>query len=93
MQAKLDTKSGEVLEEKKKRRAAVAREVERRKAVENTDDELYNWIDELDGELRDAKSVMQTAKKEAARAHYAKSKLETVASKRLALLKDLRQPG
>ena len=93
MQAKLDTMSGEVLEEKKKRRAAVAREVERRKAVENTVDELYNWIDELDGELRDAKSVMRTAKKEAARAHYSKSKVETVASKRLALLKDLRQPG
>ena len=62
MQAKLDTMSGEVLEEKKKRRAAVAREVERQKAVENTVDKLYNWIGELDGELRDAKSFMQRRK-------------------------------
>ena len=91
MQAKLDTKSELVLEEKKKRRAAVAREVERRKAVENTVDELYGWIDELDEELREAKSAMRTAKKEATSAYRAKSKLETVASKRLALLKDLKE--
>ena len=91
MQVKLDKKSLDVLEEKQKRRVAVAREIERRKAVENTIDELYDWIDELDEEVRDAKSVLRVAKKEANSAHYAKSKLETVASKRLDLLKDLKQ--
>ena len=91
MQVKLDRKSLDVLEEKQKRRAAVGREIERRNAVENTVDELYDWIDELDEELRDAKSIMRAAKKEANSAHYAKSKLETVASKRFDLLKDLKQ--
>ena len=91
MQVQLDRKSLDVLEEKQKRRAAVAREVDRRKAVENTVDELYDWIDELHEELRDAKSVMRAAKKEANSALSAKSKLATVASKRLDLLKDLKQ--
>ncbi len=40
MQVKLDRKPLDVLEEKQKRRAAIAREIERRKAVENTVDEL-----------------------------------------------------
>ena len=34
-------------EEKQKRRAAVAREVEKRKAVEQTLDDLYDWIGKL----------------------------------------------
>ncbi len=91
MQVKLDKKLLDVLEEKQKRRAVVAREIEWRKTVENTVNELYDWIDELDEELRDAKSVMRAAKKEANLAHYTKSKLETVAPKRLDLLKDLKQ--
>ena len=46
-----------------KRRVSVAREIERRKAVESTIDELYGWIDELDKEVREVKSVLRAAKK------------------------------
>ncbi len=63
MQVKLDQKSLNVLEEKQNRRAIVARKIEKRKAVENTVDELYDWIDELHEELRNAKYVMRAAKK------------------------------
>ena len=43
--------------------------------VENTIDKIYDWIDDLDEEVRDAKSVLRATKKEANSAHHAKSKL------------------
>ncbi len=47
MEKKVASRDKQLLEEKKRRRAAVAKAVERRRAVENTVEDLYEWIDEL----------------------------------------------
>lgn len=91
MKNKLDAKALLVHEEKKKRRAAVAKEVERRKAIEETVEDLYGWVDEIHCELRDAKSKVKAATQETNAANVAKSKIATVASNRLALIKTLKQ--
>ena len=54
MQARLNRKDELLEEEKQKRWAAVTREVEKRKAVEQTLDELYDWIGELHAKINTA---------------------------------------
>ena len=51
-----------VIKEKQRRREDVIHQVERRKAVEETVDDLYEWIDELHAELVDAKVTAKLAK-------------------------------
>ena len=41
----------QVVEEKKRRRKGIANEIAKRKVVEQTVDELYDWIDELHSEI------------------------------------------
>jgi len=90
MQQRLDITSAQVLDEKKKRRVQVAKEVEKRHIVEQTVDDLYDWIDELHFEINEQKQVNSMAKKAIKKAQSSKNKLETVASKRLSILRDLK---
>jgi len=90
MQERLDKKNEHILEEKKKRRVAVAKEVERRKAVEKTLDDLYDWIGELHAEIETEKKKARAAGKDSKAAKQAKIKAEEMSNQRLALLTDLR---
>ena len=90
MQKKLDAADERYLEEKKRRRCAVADEVDRRKAVENTVDDLHVWIDELHTDLCEANTKARLLAKEVKAVLKNKAKADTVADKRLALLKDLK---
>ena len=90
MQGRLDRK-GEILEEEKqKRQAAVAREVEKRKAVKQTLDEVYGWVGKLHLEIEMAKKESRAANKNRKAANNAKAKANSLSAERLALLKDLR---
>ena len=62
-----------------------ANEVERRKAIEETLDDLYGWVDKIHCKLRDAKSKVKAARQETNTANLAKSKIATVASNRRVL--------
>ena len=90
MQDRLDRKDDLVLEEKQKRRAAVAREVERRKAVELVMDEMEEYVAELQDQITDEVKRAKVALKYSKDAKSAKLKSESVSAKRYALLKDLR---
>ena len=90
LQQRLDSKVDQVLEEKKRRRDGIANEVAKRKAVEATVDELYEWIDELHSEINTAKLDYKSANHDLKVASKSKLKLESIASKRLSMLKDLK---
>ena len=64
--------------------------VEKRKAVEETVDHLYEWVDELHVELSEAKSRVKEARKDTASNQTTLNKANTVAVKRLDLLKSLK---
>ena len=64
--------------------------VEKRKAVEETVDRLYEWTDELHVEISEAKSREKEARKNAASHRTKLNKSNTVAVKRLDLLKSLK---
>ena len=91
MKEKLDSKSAQVIEEKNKYREQRAKEIEKRHMVEQTVDDLYDWIDELHLEINDQKKVTKSARNEIKTAKRSKLKLESVASKRLSLLKELKR--
>ena len=57
-------KTNQVLEEKKKRRDQMAKEVEKRHLVESAIDDLYDWIDELHSEINSQKEATRLAQKE-----------------------------
>ena len=63
MQKLLDQKDIQLLEEKQKRRLDVEKEVSKRKAVEKTVDEMYDWVDELHCEINDSKLELKDYKK------------------------------
>ena len=90
MQERLDKTDLLIEEEKQKRRAAVVREVERRKAVQVAFDEMEEWVVELQDQLLEEQKRTRAAKKETKSVRDAKAKEETVSSQRLALLQDLR---
>ena len=90
MKSQLDSKSDKILEEKNKRRAGIADEIAKRKAVEQTVDELYGWIHELHSEIKTARLATRAAGKEVKAAKKDKLKLESIASKRLIMLRDLK---
>ena len=90
MQETLDAKSAQVVDEKRKRREQVGKEVEKRHIVEQTVDDLYGWIDELHSEINEQKKVTKSARKEVNAASKSKLKLESVAAKRLSMLNDLK---
>ena len=85
-----DTAAAQVLEEKQKRRVQVASEVEKRRLVEQTVDELYDWVDELHAEINQQKKAAKLAKKETKSTIKSKLRLETVAKNRLSMLKELK---
>ena len=90
MKQKLAKQSESIHEEKKKRRADTAAQVQKRKAVEATVEDLYEWIDELHNELSQAKADVKQAEKKAKEESHRVNKIKTVASKRLELLRDLK---
>ena len=85
-----DTAAAQVLEEKQKRCVQVASEVEKRRLVEQTVDELYDWVDELHAEINQQKKAAKLAKKETKSTIKSKLRLETVAKNRLSMLKALK---
>ena len=67
-----------------------AEDWERRKAVEQTIDDLYDWIGELHAEIEIAKKEARAAGKDSKAAKRAKAKADEMSDNRLALLKVLR---
>ena len=78
MQARLNCKGELLEEEKQKREAAVAREVEKRKAVEQTLNELYDWIGELHAKINTANKERRAADKNTRSAKKAKAKADSL---------------
>ena len=64
--------------------------VEKHKAVEETVDHFYEWVDELHVEISEAKSRVKEARKDTASNQTKLNKANTVAVKRLDLLKSLK---
>ena len=64
--------------------------MEKRRAVEETVDELYDWIDEIYHELTEAKKSAKLATKEAKNAKMKLDKEITLSNKRISLLQDLK---
>ena len=64
--------------------------VEKRKAVKETVDHLYEWVDELQVDISDAKSRVKEARKDTAYHRTKLNKANTVAVKQLDLLKSLK---
>ena len=85
-----NTAAAKVLEEKQNRRSEVASKVQKRRLVEETVDELYDWVDELHAEINMQKSATKVAKKEQKSTIKSKLRLETVSKKRLTMLKGLK---
>ena len=71
-------------------RASIANEIAKGKAVEQTVDGLYDWIDELHSKIETAQQATRAAGKEVKAAEKDELKLESTASKRLNLLGDLK---
>jgi len=90
MADKYDTAVAQVHEEKQKRRAQVAYEVQKRRLVEQTVDELYDWVDDLHAEINEQKSAVKLAKKEMKSTIKSKLRIETLAKHRLSMLKELK---
>jgi hypothetical protein len=90
MQERLDKKDLHILEEKQKRRAAVARQVDRRRAVEQVLDDTEEWVAKLQNEISEEQKRTRAAQKDATTAKKNIKGVEAVSSKRLDLLKDLR---
>ena len=60
---KMDDKDIFILREKFRRRAEVAGDVEKRRAIEKTMEDLYDWDDELHVKLLNAKASAKLSKK------------------------------
>ena len=90
MQERLDKKINLVLEEKQKRWRAVAREVEKRKAVELAMDEMEGYVAELQDQITAELKRTKDAQKDTKAAKSAKLKAEVLSSNRLSLLKNIR---
>ena len=89
MQQRLDQKDAKLLEEKQRRRTNVACEADKQKAAEKDVWDLYKWLDEMEEEVSAAKREARAKAREVRKAHSAKAKVQSVATQRLALLKDL----
>ena len=61
MKSQLDSKGDKILDEKNKRCAGIANEIAKRKVMERTVDELYDWIHELHSEIETARQAMRAA--------------------------------
>ena len=61
---KVNEKDQDILDQKKKMRAQTAAQVEKRKVVEETVGDLYEFIDKLHAELLAAKATVKEAGKE-----------------------------
>ena len=78
------------MREKLKRRADVARAVDKRKAMEKTLEDLHEWVDELHGGLLDAKSSAKLSTKLLKSEKTKVAKLNTIAVRRLELLNNMK---
>ena len=87
---KVDKKDQDLLDQKKRMRSQTAAQVEKRKVVEETVGDLYEFIDELQTELLAAKATVKEAAKEFKSHQTMLNKVKTVAAKRLDLLKHLK---
>ena len=87
---KFNEKDQDMLDQKKKMRAQTAAQVEKRKVVEETVGDLYEFIDELHAELLAAKATVKEAGKEFKFQQTMLNKVKTVAAKQLDLLKSLK---
>ena len=83
-------KDQDILDQKKKIRAQTAAQVEKRKVVEETVGDLYEFIDELHAELLASMAAVKEAGKEFKFQQTMLNKVKTVAAKRLDLLKSLK---
>ena len=91
MKRRLDAKDQQLLDEKRRRRECVAKEVAKRKAIEATISELHTWIDGLHADINEARKEAVLAQDKLNKANMQKNKVVTLASKRLLLLKDLKR--
>ena len=87
---KIDYKDALILREKLKRRADVARAVDKREAMEKTLKDLHEWVDELHGKLLDAKASARLSVKLLKSEKTKVAKLNTVAVRHLELLKNIK---
>ena len=62
LKSRLDAKTNQVLEEKKKRQALLSKEVAKCHLVESAVDDLYDWIDELHSEINSQKEATRLAR-------------------------------
>ena len=76
--------------EKQKRRPESVVHIEKRKAVEETVDHFYEWVDELYVDISEAKSRVKEEQKDTASHQTKLNKANTIAVKRLDLLKVLK---
>ena len=79
----MDEKDTLILREKIKRRADVARAVDKREAMEKTLKDLHEWVDKLHGELLDANASAKLSAKLLKSEKTKGAKLNTVAVRRL----------
>ena len=84
---KVNEKDQDILDQKKKMRAQTAAQVEKRKVVEETVGDLYEFINELHAELLAAKATMKEAGEEFKSQQTMLNKMKTVEAKQLVLLK------
>ena len=87
---KIEEMDALILRDKLKCRADVARAVDKRKAMEKTLEDLHEWVDELHGELLNAKASARTSAKLLKSEKTKVAKLNTVAVRHLELLKNMR---
>ena len=71
-------------------RTNMANEVVRQKAVEQTVEDMNEWVNELHAEINDAKIAVKASGREAKSANDKLDKVTSIAHTRLALLKDLK---
>ena len=70
--------------------AGLANEIAKHEAVEQTVNELYEWIHELHSKTETAQVATRAAEKEVKDAKLDELKLESIPSKQLNMLRDLK---
>ena len=68
----------------------MANEVMRRKAVEQTVEDMHEWVDELHTYINDTKMAVKASGREAKVANDKLDKVTSIACTRLELLKDIK---
>ena len=87
---KIDEKNTLILTEKIKRRADVARAGDKQKAMENTLEDLHEWVDKLHGDFLDANASVKLSAKLLKSEKTKVAQLNTVAVRHLELLNNMK---